>query len=306
METPTTASPATSPEVPVIGTTARLFPDMVEAPKEEPAAPPAKPAEPTPPKKEEPKAEAPVTPEPDHLDIEPLGAKKVKVKIDGKEELVSLADVVRGYQTDRHLTQKGQKLAEERKRLEEERKPTPKAEPAKVPAQPAVDPELQKVLDPFLRERDEKIDRLEKVIEEMRPAVVPLQMQNFLDGEEAYWANLGLPGFKEAHTKGVLAKLALELRPEDPSSFDNLQGARELFAIHSARKARAGQGTVETPAAPATPKEPKPTPAIPSVEPGAGGPSGAEDKNAAVRDAYNRAKKSGDRNDWADYFRLRG
>ena len=46
---------------------------------------------------------------------------KVKVKIDGKESEVTFQDLLKGYQTDQSLTNKGRELGEARKALDEER-----------------------------------------------------------------------------------------------------------------------------------------------------------------------------------------
>ena len=53
----------------------------------------------------------------DDLDLEA----QVLVKIDGEEQAVSFADLLKGYQTDASLSKKGRELGEARKELEEER-----------------------------------------------------------------------------------------------------------------------------------------------------------------------------------------
>ena len=46
---------------------------------------------------------------------------KVKVKIDGEESAVSIEELVKSYQTDQHLSNKGRELGDARKALDEER-----------------------------------------------------------------------------------------------------------------------------------------------------------------------------------------
>lgn len=53
----------------------------------------------------------------DDLDLDA----KVKVKIDGEETEVSFGDLVKGYQTDAHLSKKGRELGEARKEIEAEK-----------------------------------------------------------------------------------------------------------------------------------------------------------------------------------------
>lgn len=53
----------------------------------------------------------------DDLDLEAM----VRVKIDGEEQDVSFGDLLKGYQTDSHLSKKGRELGEAQKQLEAER-----------------------------------------------------------------------------------------------------------------------------------------------------------------------------------------
>lgn len=55
------------------------------------------------------------------LDITDEGEIKFKTKIDGKENAVTLAELLKGYQLEGHVTQKSQKLSEDRRVFEQER-----------------------------------------------------------------------------------------------------------------------------------------------------------------------------------------
>ncbi|MEW8195223.1 MAG: hypothetical protein AB2793_16040, partial [Candidatus Thiodiazotropha sp.] len=55
------------------------------------------------------------------LDITDEGEIKFKTKIDGKENAVTLAELLKGYQLEGHVTQKSQKLSEDRRAFEQER-----------------------------------------------------------------------------------------------------------------------------------------------------------------------------------------
>ena len=66
---------------------------------------------------EETATQEPETYSADDLDLDA----KVKVKIDGEEQDVSFADLLKGYQTDAHLSKKGRELGEAQKALETEK-----------------------------------------------------------------------------------------------------------------------------------------------------------------------------------------
>ncbi len=54
-----------------------------------------------------------------YLNIEDDGDKMFKLKINGEESTITVKDALRRIQTDKHLTQEGQRLAEERRQLNE-------------------------------------------------------------------------------------------------------------------------------------------------------------------------------------------
>jgi hypothetical protein len=58
----------------------------------------------------------------EHLGVEPdaLMGIKIKAKVDGKESLVNLSDVIKSYQLESHLNNKSMQLAEQRKAAETE------------------------------------------------------------------------------------------------------------------------------------------------------------------------------------------
>lgn len=58
------------------------------------------------------------TPEPEYLNPEDFGDKSFKLNVGGEEVTVNVKDALRRLQTDKYLTQEGQKLAEERRQLD--------------------------------------------------------------------------------------------------------------------------------------------------------------------------------------------
>lgn len=127
--TPEGTSTPAEPKTPT--TTEKLFPDFfekddkgeshitsqrqgdeppVEPPAPPPAAPEPKPAVPA--AAAEPKA-------PEYLDLSQISGKLVKLKVDGVEMDVPAEEVFKNHQLDRHLTQRGQSLAEQERVLKE-------------------------------------------------------------------------------------------------------------------------------------------------------------------------------------------
>ena len=104
------------------GTTERLFGkedsvSVAEPVSEAPSAPePVKAKEPE--KAIEQPKETEKPSEPDYLEFEKLADRKIKAKIGGVEKEITVKDLLKGYQTDQYLTQKGQKIAEEFRQLQ--------------------------------------------------------------------------------------------------------------------------------------------------------------------------------------------
>ena len=61
------------------------------------------------------------TQEPEAYALDELDDFNIKVKIDGKEEVVNVNDLVKGYSTEQSLSKKGRELGEARKALDEEK-----------------------------------------------------------------------------------------------------------------------------------------------------------------------------------------
>lgn len=257
---------------------------------------------------------------PDYLDFETSKGKKVKVKVDGVESEVSFEELHRSYQTDRSLTQRAQRLAEERRRFEEERKGPP-AQPAakpndpKAPANPD-DPVYQELIAPHIRPLVDENKALKDQIAEMQKVLAPIQRDQHLDADEAHFNEMGFPGFKEAAKSGKIRGLAFELTKREPGeeesayfqrvaqTWDTRDGVHKLFLTLKAREAAAAKPAAP-PAPPAPPKEPAPAPKVPDVEGASGGPSGSQQSNAALSEAFKKASESKSMDDWANYFALR-
>lgn len=172
------ATPAAAAE-PKVGTTSKLFKDLEgsgvpgapqkpEASKDVPAA-----AAPTEPAKAAP---APVTTQAEVLDFSALAGKKIKMVVDGKEELVSAEDALRRLQLDSHLTQKASALSEKERDIVEREKNL-RRPPVEKPAAPEEESILSD--DPMVKKLLARQDALEKELEGHRVVVAK---QRYVEG----------------------------------------------------------------------------------------------------------------------------
>lgn len=122
--------------------TSKLFPDFVGedgtiygSPSDVPRAAPGAPAAATPPAR--PAAGTPPAPAPtrEYLDVAQISDRWVKLTVDGVETEMQVKDAVKSIQLERHLTQRGQALAEQEKTLREIRSEL-LTRPAPAPAKP--------------------------------------------------------------------------------------------------------------------------------------------------------------------------
>ena len=102
--------------------------------------------------------ETPAPKEPEYLDVQGFGDKKVKIKVDGVEREIPFKDVVKGYQTEQYLTRKGQMLAEEKKKLHE---------PPPPPLHTKED-----YLDPLMADEIERLSKELKTVKEYNEATI--------------------------------------------------------------------------------------------------------------------------------------
>lgn len=278
---------------PELGTTAKLFPHLMEEvappPKEEPKPPEPEPEAAAPPQEEKP-AEAPKV-----LTVDELGDQLVKVKIDGVEKEVPFRDVLRGYQTDQHLTAKGQKIAKEKQDLESMKRQTGGAQP---PAQPTqvqeVDPLLE-VLQPYIKPFQEKISQLEKTLEDVAIVTKPALYQANLHKVDTYLKGQGFDDFM-AYVPKIESHI-LSLPEEEQAQYDNQFAYIDLYKTQKLRE------KVATP--PQTPRhvDQRPAPPVTKIESVSGTPTGTDDFQARYKTAFERAKET---NDWTEVLKLKG
>lgn len=208
--------------------------------------------------------EADVVEEDDHpkpeIEPEETPKQRYKVKVDGEELEVDQDELIKGYQINKHLTQKGQKLAEEEKRLAAYQglikhfddpefakhafsyfdQQKQKAEPEQPPDDPIdrikwdAKNEVMRSLQPELEKRDkayqtlEHQQRVESVLGQLRAR----------DGEDFQVVYSNLKGYVEKNYPPNAAKVLLAQADSDQGVFmDIYETARDDYRKFKESKA---------------------------------------------------------------------
>jgi hypothetical protein len=281
-------------EAPQEGTTERLFGSQPTAKSTPPAPEPQQVQPPAPPveapKKEEPKPiPAPVVPE--YLDMQELGDRKVRVKVEGQEFELPLREVVKGYQTDQYLTRKGQRIAEEKQKMHQP--PVPNVQYAPVQPAQADDP-LAEVVRPYLVPLQQELAQTREALSSLSNIAAPLKYQQNLKTLDTRLKTQGFKDFNEYVPK-IEAELS-GMAEEDQRQYDSPQGFETLY-LRLKMQERA--------AAPTNP-DARLRPNVPGtrVESGSA-PSNIDDSRQQDAQLFEQARKSGSVRDWAKVFEFR-
>jgi hypothetical protein len=297
VKTPATPASTAAPEVKKEGTTSKLFKDLEgtgvpgapqkpEASKEAPA-----PATPTP----EPTkvAPAPAPAQAEVLDLEALKGKKIKMIVDGKEELVSAEDALRRLQLDSHLTQKATTLSEKERVIVEREKALKK--PVEVLP---VDEESILSDDPLVKKLLARTEALERKVAEADGILAKQKYQENLDVLAAHVkTTYGADDFRTYVPK--IEEIIRNLPPErrNVTNQDTLGIYQELKMkdLISGSHAAVAPKTVERPAS------------APMVVEGAEGAARVQldDWDLRYQTALAKAKASGSEEDWANVMVLK-
>ena len=288
------------------GSTATLFPDYLDsAPAEE------KDGQGVAPKEEE---SAPQTEdEPvQAIDMESFSDSLVKTNVSGVETDVKVKDLVKAYQTDSYLTQKGQRLADKERELNE-RTQTLNVKPQESkPEQEELSEESKWVrseIQPELDKRDKQIEDLQKKLAGLAESTKDAAYDSMLTRADSAVKSKKVRGdgspvfddFKSYVPK--IEQFIASLPAKDQAVMLNDMG---YISIYNDMKM-----TDLVTSGPAPKKEAKvnaekrPKPAlkkIPVVESGTGTSAGAADENASYTKAFDRATKSGRTEDWQSLF----
>lgn len=277
----------------LIGTSAKLFGDTKkkkEAPREIPST-----------EKEEEKKGGIEEETPKevskYLNEEDFGDRKVKVKIAGVEKEVSFKDLLRGYQTDQYLTQKGQKLAEEAKSLGELR-----AEILKMTKQESTPEENTDNIDidfyntyikPHTTPLQKEIESIKATLRSTLDTVAPIQYQANLEFADKIAKEQGFTDFKEYLPK--IREVLLAMPYEEAYKMDTIEGTLSIYKdIKLQELFKASKKS-------ANPDE-RPKPKVIPIEKGSGSPAPV-DEEASYQDIFKKAKETGD---WTEVLKQKG
>jgi hypothetical protein len=276
-----------------------------EPPQEPPAEPATPPAGPPPETQPPPPEPAPQPTAEEFIDLEKLQSRKVKTVIDGEERVVSLADVVRNYQTDQHLGRVGHMIGEQRRQLAEERRQLESMRPSSPTPQRQRDPydgADESQADPRIEKMMRENESLRHQVSQMMTALQPTMFETARSRVDNELKSQGFTDFLDyipkidAHVAGV--------KDENLFRYYNTpEGAKALYFQMKAR---------DLTKAPTPPKDnnnfERPKPPIVKIDGGTPTPQGkVDDTDAKIRSAMDHAKKNPrDPNAWNKVLELKG
>lgn len=226
---------------------------------------------------------------PDYLDLDQVGAKILKRKVDGEEVEAPLSEWVKGAALERTLTKRLQKLAEERKTLAEEREKlkTQKLQFDQTPPPSNHEPEAGY--------ENEETSSLRKELNEMRQAMSSLlndtqavRVQSNIENLSNKLAQDGFTDFKSYLPK--MDEYVSNLKDDKQVLYYNTpDGAEKLYFMLKNKDLMAStEKQKESP-------KPQARPAPPIVKVGAGNAASAsvnDDKQAQYKDLIRKANKT--------------
>ena len=291
------------------GTSAQLFPDLNDAymegaygksvnpptPEEVTGAVGAK-------EDEAAKPDTEKTPEvEDFLDTEQIGNKKVRVKVDGVEMDVTFKDLMRGYQTEQHLTKKGQKLGEKERSLKEIEQSlvTRVSTPQTIIPSGEPDP-IAEVVNPYVTPLKQEIADLKKTVTELKGATQPLEYQQNLKRVDNYLKGKGYEDFMQYVPE--IEQIILGLPVEEQVEYDNPLSFMNLYKDFKIRDLKKQPKDAK----PLPDERPKPKVSEIKVESSTGSIVTTDEKAVKDKSLFDKAVESGKTEDWIRVLNHRG
>lgn len=292
-------------DAPLIGTSAKIFPDLLEdetpvesLPEEKEVELEKKADEPKKEPKKEPKDKV------EYLSLDDLGDKKVKITVDGVEKEVPFSELHKNYQTWEHLSRKGQKIAEQEKKFKDSLEP--KEKPA-VPAKQEL-PEEDEWLRPYIEPLYQKINAvvnqntaLSERIEFLQEVTRPAYYQSNLTDIDKGMKSKGFDDFLEFVPE--IESSIKELEIANAEEFKRLNTKDGYVEIYKDLKLKKLSTPKDIPAEIPKKVDERPVPKVTSVESGSGPPAGIENVDASYQEAFKKAQDTGD---WSEVLKLKG
>jgi len=269
---------------------------MSDEPQGTPAAPPVQEeTTETVPEQTETIEAAPTDADSEYLNNADLAKKMVKLTVNGKDMDVTYEQLVRSYQTDTYLTQKGQRIAEEAKTVET--KPAPLLTP---PTPMEIDDDYYKeFVAPAVTAQNQELQGMKAQMEQMASVLQPVQYQNNVDRMAQTMASKGYDDFK-AHLPKIEEHI-MSLPPEQQALMDTQVGYENIFLDMKNKELMAAKSVVPTP----RPVEVRKAPNV-AVEQSSGVASKADNSSATYNAAFKKACETQSRADWLEVTRLKG
>mgnify|MGYP001587079480 FL=1 len=274
-------------------TTDMLFPDFMESAE---ATLPE-------PKTEELAKEAPeILPELKTLTVDEYGDKMVKVKIEGVEKEVSFKDLLKGYQTDQYLTQKGHKIAEEKRYLDSLLQSRPIEQLGSPVPDENDDLYFNEVIKPQTEAIKQEIKQLKDIMAQTTQVIGPMQYRNDLEKLDTYMKQQGFDDFM-AYVPQIENEV-LHAPVEQMARMRSFETYAQLYQGMKLRDMKEQLAEIKNkpPEKPKLPDE-RPRPKISAIESAGATSSGADDEIASYNAAFKKATKTGD---WSEVYRLKG
>lgn len=293
------------------GTTESLFPGWSRTDSGRSMPPPKKEAVKAEKAQEKPveKEPEPIAPVPeDIIDPENLKGKKIKLVVDGKEEILPVEDAIKGVQLERNLTSKYQVLDQREKLLNEREKLLRhQLETEKVQsAQQQDDPSKESLFsdDPLIKKMNERLEMVIKENEDLRKTTAKLRFEENIkalsDNIQATYGFDDFMAYKD-RVHAAYNALPVDVRPaaDTPDWWTN------QYLVMKNKDLRTELEKAKS----AKPAPPAPTRRDGGIMTGIGdsrGNSVGADENQAWETRYHKAfKEAQETGDWSEVFRLK-
>jgi hypothetical protein len=229
----------------------------------------------------------------------------VKTVVDGVEKEVPLSEVLKGYQTGRHLFNEGQKIGEERKSLEQLKTEIVTATKTTGTQEPQEDALEDEYLDPATKALKQEIADLKSIVQKQGESIdstkqvtAPIAYQNSLKGLDASMKGKGYEDFMEfvPQIEDGIAALSVE-KQGTAWSEDYFSQAYLELKLKSLQTQQTAQKTTVAENA-----DGRIEPNVVPIESANSSGSRVDDSDAAYTKAVETAKRTGD---WTQVFKMK-
>ena len=229
-----------------------------------------------------------------------------KVKVDGIETEVDADELVKGYQTQKALSQRGQKLADERREFESLRtNPVPEAPKDPIPTAENLlegdDEYYKEFISPYVNPLKEQIKKLSTQLEDVQSEMRPARYNTVQDEIEQEMKTAGFDDYKEKLPEIELAVQGMS--KERQGVYNNKDGFVSIFKSMKLDELKNAKNIAPTKVITDDDKRAKPDV---DVMDGGVTPSNADDSSTAHSQAFQKANESGDWQDWAKVLDAKG